>query len=1145
MVTGNRIAILIGVDAYEHKASWNPLPYVRGDIEGPNGMAHVLSNDLGASCNFRPENVYRLLGAEATSGKIEQLIAHICSAAGKDDIVLVYFSGHGIVHVVGDQPVLITYETNAAAPHKSGVTFAFIQGQARIARPKLILAIDACFSGRLIRSEYAATAEDSLNAALKAQERFGELNGLAVFASCQPEQVSRAGPGNQQSLFTQHLIAGLRGAGSALDAGMVTTHTLRTYLEEALVDKSQTPAMLVPQEPILLSLPERPLGEVAHPESNRWNNYLATFLQRYRHSQFHARAAFVDLEYEQRQSAQRTTSGQLRSGSQNASLRTIIPTVLQVLRHEPETVTVLLGDVGSGKTTLLRRLWFEMAEARLEQNEAVPLPIYISLNRFRDVRWGDLSSWGSAHLGPTPVPPSFRAIISDILQYEYNLPLSWATLPEECRKQPLAFLFDGLDEMTFETSEAATENTLRFLAVFSLWGARVLISCRTHFLRSDDELRRLLDAVLPQSKSSTIIKCEKFSPAQVRHYIETMSHSQAAAAECQRFVREAFRGTEQLARRPFLLEILVTNPTMWQGDEIDRSENAVFEEFLNAWLLRDRWRFAGFLTDYREAIERETLTEITAEDGSNANQRGLGWAEELVRHFIELLADDVPLEEETTINYKAIPDRIRHQFPTLPEVFLNFFEYVLRTCSFLVRDQDGNYGFLHTSIQAYFAACAVLRELRRDRYSWDQSGRILPVPRALGRRLLDPKVKEYLRLMLTLDDEQRLLNLLRFDTKRTPNTLRYLTGNCLMILQDRTPTSLSGANLRYSYISHATLDGADFTGVDLRDSFIEDTSFRDAVLEGAKIEGAQFVRPNLTGTRLHEVELSNGKTVVKDPIGFDPSDRTIPDFFCTVVEQSAKGDRRCEDLRVDSTEMALIEGGRFWMGTDDDDAPAHERPAHHVELNSFYMDIHPVTNRQFAEFVDANPDWGKEAGIARTKNVYYLSLWANNVPPGELRDHPVVYVSWFAAVAYAQWAGKRLPTEGEWEFALRSAHHQQRLQYPWLAGYKHMPKDLASLLAQKSTYAVRKGPANAYGLYDMSGNVNEWVDDWFEPSYWGARRQILVHNPHGPEFGRMKILRGGSFLDHGPKALRCSYRRFLLPHNTNQDGGFRCARDAT
>ena len=167
--------------------------------------------------------------------------------------------------------------------------------------------------------------------------------------------------------------------------------------------------------------------------------------------------------------------------------------------------------------------------------------------------------------------------------------------------------------------------------------------------------------------------------------------------------------------------------------------------------------------------------------------------------------------------------------------------------------------------------------------------------------------------------------------------------------------------------------------------------------------------------------------------------------------------------------MVLIPAGSFEMGSADADADDDERPVHTVHLDAFYMDVYEVTNAQFKAFVDANPQWQKDNIDDRFHWGLYLDHWNGTDYPAGKADHPVVYVSWYAAMAYAEWAGKRLPTEAEWEYAASGGLAGKK--YPW--GDTITAADANYDENVGDTTPVGQYPANGYGLYDMAGNVQE------------------------------------------------------------------------
>lgn len=1162
-VSGSRrVAILIGVNEHEHSA-WSPLSYVLGDIEGPNGLRRALTQELGASCCFGVDDVHALLGEDATSGKVEQLISQMIGAAGSEDLILIYFSGHATVYAGADWPVLVTYDTDPLRPHMTGLSFNLFKELLKHQNKngaRLILITDSCFSGRFLaggeieagfqaasrRDDEIVRDSESSSVAASVTRHFADLDIVAVFASCQAEQVSGPAVSRDQSLFTKHLIAGLCGDGKALRQGRVDTTSLRDYLMAVCRDTVQQPAIRVPDEPLVLAIPTRPLSARGKSLDEARRDYLDTFCARYEDDPIRLHGSFVEVNYLRSKGVvdenglEPVPAG--RSGNLLGELREA------AAGSGDSAVTVVLGDVGSGKTTIFRRLWFDLAKLAATDPDA-PLPILVPLDIFHDVRLTELLEGDAADPeGYRKTSSRFRGLLTDLLQNEYGLPIFWDELVGMCGKRSVVFLFDGLDEMGLDGYTSVLSAAVKLITQFATYGAKVILSCRRHYLREDSELYRALAATLPSGTVAAVLHLKKFSPTQARKYIDAMSGDEDKAQRCHEFITHAFKGTQKLAERPFLLEMLVLSMDLWENRPT--SEHDIFEQFLKGWLKRDRRRFVRFLHDFRDTFERANEDALVGGDLYDEKDADpVSRAEGIITQFIEILADDLRLKGKTTIPHQRIRDHIRQRFPALPEVFLSFFEYTIRTCSFLVRNDEGVYEFLHSSVHAYFAARAIRRELRAERYGWDREGRLsnAVVPHSLGRQQLGEDVVEFLRDMLIFDDNRRLTKWLRYDIGPNVNTLKFLGGNCLTLLCLLKHRMLRRMNLSGAFICGAELSGANLTGADLRRTVLLDSDLSDTTLQEAKVEGAKFIRVRISGANLRGVEVTNGDTFIAQPIGLE-SARNAPEAFLRIIDESKKGDRKQQEYRLpiaDDVKMVEIPGGRFWMGTDSAEAESHERPAHEVEVGPFMLDVHPVTNSQFAEFVKANPEWGKDCGRARTGNVYYLSHWEGNEPPEELGEHPVVYVSWHAAYHYAEWAGKRLPNEAEWEFALRNGHHAERWDYPWCQDGSWIPEEMQQHMQTQETYPVGRVKANVdpncFGLYDMSGNVNEWVHDWFDPAYWHSRKDEFVRNPTGPDFGTHKVLRGGSFLDHDSRVLRCCYRRFLLPANTNQDGGFRCA----
>ena len=189
--------------------------------------------------------------------------------------------------------------------------------------------------------------------------------------------------------------------------------------------------------------------------------------------------------------------------------------------------------------------------------------------------------------------------------------------------------------------------------------------------------------------------------------------------------------------------------------------------------------------------------------------------------------------------------------------------------------------------------------------------------------------------------------------------------------------------------------------------------------------------------------------------------------------------------------MVLIPAGEFQIGSNDADSVDDEQPVSTVYVDAFYMDETEVTNAEYKEFLIENPSWQKERLDSRFYAGIYLSLWNGNNYPSGKGNHPVVSVGWYAAMAYADWADKRLPTEAEWERAARGGLSGN--EYPH--GNTITPGD-ANYGNSVGTIAVGGYPANGYGLYDMMGNVFEWCLDAYNSDFYATFPQNgVARNP--------------------------------------------------
>lgn len=258
--------------------------------------------------------------------------------------------------------------------------------------------------------------------------------------------------------------------------------------------------------------------------------------------------------------------------------------------------------------------------------------------------------------------------------------------------------------------------------------------------------------------------------------------------------------------------------------------------------------------------------------------------------------------------------------------------------------------------------------------------------------------------------------------------------------------------------------------------------------------------------------------------------------------------------------MVLVQGGKFQMGTED--GMLFESPVHDVTVKKFLIDEHEVTVGQFAEFVEATK-YVTEAERFGWSAVFDLKTgeWGRvdganwRRPEGE-RDaqsnEPVVQVSWADANAYAKWAGKRLPTEAEWEFAARGGLPGKK--YSWGDELRPGGKPVANwwqgVFPEKNTQEdgfisrakVKSFPPNGYGVYDTAGNVWEWTADWFAEDYY---KSSPASDPKGPDSGVERTIRGGSWMcaENFCTNYRVAARSHATPDSGLNNLGFRCVKD--
>ena len=266
----------------------------------------------------------------------------------------------------------------------------------------------------------------------------------------------------------------------------------------------------------------------------------------------------------------------------------------------------------------------------------------------------------------------------------------------------------------------------------------------------------------------------------------------------------------------------------------------------------------------------------------------------------------------------------------------------------------------------------------------------------------------------------------------------------------------------------------------------------------------------------------------------------VPSFSAPETPTSQNGQQAATETikGKDGAPMVMVPAGPFTMGSND--GLPSERPEHSVTFDAYYIDRYEVSLQLYGTFLldakhDAPSTWDDEAATT-------------------VGDRPAVGMGWADAAAYCAWAGKRLPTEAEWEKAARGTDGRR---YPW--GHMQPFVDIANYnrgiwVSEAITLAgvtggvegmsvrhgLKEGGKSPYGLHHMAGNAAEWVADWYDREYYSKSPE---RNPTGPSSGEKKVLRGGSWADL-PIALRVSARMSAEPEFQDRTIGFRCARDA-
>src|SRR6266446_5474629 len=722
--------------------------------------------------------------------------------------------------------------------------------------------------------------------------------------------------------------------------------------------------------------------------------------------------------------------------------------------HKPGQVRQLavLGDAGTGKTWLSWHSCERQMRKFISNPEEERLPIYIRLrdyNRFYDI----------------------VAFITDRLE-ELGLKILGGYEGLRAFSKRFFLVLDGFDEMESRKSQATIFRTFDEINRLITTESRVLLTSRKVMFHGMDRLRHLFTPSdpLPEEilemmpydmgraarNEFQVVELESFNDSEIQEALKRRELGDESGID--NLTTDA--NLAELATTPILFDRLVDIlPRLRPGD---LNEGAIYEHLVQDWIERPQQENRAFLrnTTLKEFFCEYFAWHLAVRDTEQLLYVEFPWS------LIRLVRD---------IEENPLEDPVKDD---------------LRTQTFLETDLKGYYKFTHESFRDFFLARKLAREL--DNRDWSHFGR-LPLAGMRGALSFIADLLKNPTILWDVLDESRFVKIADWQ----PNK-RFASSNAATILSHKT-FPLAGRNLTYSDFSGAVLANAD-----LRRSDVRGTNFEGADLTNALVDELIFD----DDTNFHNIK------------GLE-SLRGIGDHLSKKIRDDQE--RAVVRFPYPPPDLTILPGGAFRMGSDVPRFP-DEHDVHTVAVDPFFMDIHEVTNEQFYEFVRERQEWGREECRERLGNEYYLELWNQSSPEEDSLPfsekklhHPVVYVSWFSAVAFCNWRSKReglqpcyptldgwynslddkalgrivedvrldlkangyrLPTEAEWEFAARGGHDQW--EYPWGMEFE---KDRV-VDSKRYTSPVLMSEPDEYGVTGLVGNVREWCNDWYGPTYY-------------------------------------------------------------
>lgn len=249
--------------------------------------------------------------------------------------------------------------------------------------------------------------------------------------------------------------------------------------------------------------------------------------------------------------------------------------------------------------------------------------------------------------------------------------------------------------------------------------------------------------------------------------------------------------------------------------------------------------------------------------------------------------------------------------------------------------------------------------------------------------------------------------------------------------------------------------------------------------------------------------------------GTAPPEKALPSYSGMVLIPQGAFEMGSRKSLRELDPVGIFQADRHMLGPED--------PAHEVILNAYYIDLYEVANADYKEYLEVT-------GVKKLPR-----YWDD--PNFNQSNQPVVGVTWKEAQAFCRWKNKRLPTEAEWEKASRG---KRPIKYPWGDEAPHKTKlNFNNAIGRTTPVGTYPAGKSDYGVFDLSGNVAEWVQDWHFPEYYLFSPK---ENPPGPDKGHYKIIRGGNWKNNA-EDVRLTYRNATVPKARSKTVGFRCAAD--